>query len=163
MADARWIKLRRDLRADRARALIMIIGVAAGVFGVGTVLGARAILTREMRRNYLGTRPATAVFEVSDAPAALVAQVRRQPGVDGAEGRATIHARVEAGATPGGDRPWRPLVLFVAPGERMPEVGRFTLLGGAAWPPPAGTIFVERAAAALLPTRPGDALRVRLP
>jgi putative ABC transport system permease protein len=184
MRDTRWIKLARDLRADRARVIIMIIGLAAGVFGVGTVLGARAILTREIARNYLGTNPPTVVYELAGAPPDLVDQVRRQPGVAAATGRATIRARVASapeGADdalaamaamharagldappPSGERAWRPLVLFVAPADRMPEVGRVTTLDRA-WPPPVGTVFVERAAAALLGARTGDALRVRLP
>ncbi len=135
MRDARWTKLWRDLGAERGRALILIIGIAAGVFGVGTVLGARAILLREMHRNYLGTHPPGAVVELAAAPPALVDAVRARPGIAAVTARATIHARVESAPVGApGPRAWRPIVLFVAPADRMPEVGSVTPLDGP-WPP----------------------------
>ncbi|MCE9574451.1 MAG: FtsX-like permease family protein, partial [Deltaproteobacteria bacterium] len=163
MRDARWTKLWRDLGAERGRALIMIIGIAAGVFGVGTVLGARAILLREMHRNYLGTNPPGAVVELAAAPPALVDAVRARPGIAAVTARATIHARVESAPVGApGPRAWRPIVLFVAPADRMPEVGSVTPLDGP-WPPSPGTVWLERTAAALLGARTGDTLRIRLP
>lgn len=186
MGDRRWVKLWRDLRADRARAVILILGIAAGAFGVGTVLGARAILTREIRRSYQGTHPPTVVFELGEsagrAPAVLE-EVRRRPDVAAAELRATVHARIEsqpvvpaAGLSPelaamarlhaqfagASEVTWRPLVLFVMPAARLPTVGSVTIMDHA-WPPPDGTIFVERAAALLLGVTPGATIRIRLP
>ena len=60
----RWRKLLGDVRAARGRLMMMVLALAAGIFGVGTILSAYGILTREISKNYLGTNPATAQLRV---------------------------------------------------------------------------------------------------
>src|SRR5512140_609476 len=108
MLRPRWRRLGRDLWVQRGRALLMITALTVSLIGVGTLLGARAILMREIAASYLGTRPASATLELDeDAGAGLVAQVRNRPGIAEAEARAVVVARAQVGLD------WRRLLLFV--------------------------------------------------
>jgi putative ABC transport system permease protein len=135
----------------------MIAAIAVSLAALGTLLGAVAILRREMSRNYLGTRPASATLEL-DAPVddALVDAVRSLPDVEEAESRGTILARVKVGDD------YRPLLLFVIDdfadlrlNTFRPERGRF--------PPPDGTFLLERSAVGMVEASVGDRVLVKTP
>ncbi|MEW5852630.1 MAG: ABC transporter permease [Myxococcota bacterium] len=156
MLSPRWQKLLRDLWLGRGRLALMVTAVAISLSGVGTVLSAYAILTRELTRAYLSTTPASATLELPRVDEALVRAVRDLPDVKDAEARATILARVQV------DNAWRPILLFVVPDFDGLRLSTFLPESGA-WPPPAGTMLVERTAYAVLEARPGDTLLVRTP
>ena len=157
MASPRWTKLARDLWTERGRAALMIAAVAASLVGVGAVLGAYAILTREMAANYLGTRPAFATLVLErDADRALVEAVRARPGVAEAEARGAVLARARVGDD------WRPLLLFAVDDFDDLRLNTFRPEAGA-WPPPPGTMLVERTAVPMLEAGPGGSVRVKAP
>jgi putative ABC transport system permease protein len=156
MARPRWRKLWRDLWMERGRAALMVVAVAVSLLGVGAVLGAYAILTREISRNYLGTRPASATLELEAVDRALVDEVRQRPGVAEAEARGMLLARVKVG------RDWRPLLLFVIDDFGSMRLNRFRHEGGA-WPPPEGSMLIERTAERMLEAGPGQSVRVKTP
>ena len=81
----RWTKLYRDLVLARGRMVMLIVAIAASVFGVGLMLSTYTIATREMSANYLGTHPASAFIELDNVDAALVDAVRKQPNIADAE------------------------------------------------------------------------------
>ena len=82
MIRPRWRKLWQDVRSERGRIAIMVTAIAVSLMGIGAVLGAYAILMREMPRNYLSSRPASAALELgSDVEPALLDAVRRRPGI----------------------------------------------------------------------------------
>ena len=108
MLSTRWRKIAGDLRAARGRITMMVFAIAVGIFGVGTVLSAYSILTREIGRNYLGTNPASAQLEVDNVDDSLVEAARLQPGIADAEAGSAIVARFEK--KPG---EWIPALLFV--------------------------------------------------
>jgi len=142
----RWRKLRGDLRAAWGRVVVMQLAIAVALAGVGTVLGARAVLGRAIVDSYAATRPADATFELAGAvDAALLAELRARPEVADADVRQTVHARVQV--RPGGA--WQPLVLFVAPDFGALRLDTFRPEEGA-WPPPTGAILVERTAVAVM-------------
>ncbi|MBK8824827.1 MAG: hypothetical protein IPN58_20140 [Anaerolineales bacterium] len=85
----------RDLQAARGRMVMMTVAIAVSIFGVGTILGAYTILTREISRNYLGTNPASAFLELDQVDDSLVAAVRQQPNIADAEAGSWVTARVE--------------------------------------------------------------------
>jgi putative ABC transport system permease protein len=115
----------------------MTVAVALGVFGVGTMLSGYAILTREILRNYLDTNPASATLELDSVTPALLSEVRARPGIAAAEARATVVARVRVGAD------WVALRLFVISDFDAFRIGTFRSVAGA-WPPPEGTMLLER-------------------
>ena len=108
MSSPRWKKLLRDLQATQGRMVMIVVAIAVSIFGVGTILSAYTILTREISRNYLGTNPASAFLELDRVDDALVEAVRQQPNIAEAEAGSWVVARVEAKPNE-----WLPLLLFV--------------------------------------------------
>ncbi|HTJ45025.1 MAG TPA: FtsX-like permease family protein [Kofleriaceae bacterium] len=157
MREARWAKLVGDLRAARGRVILMIIAITASLAAVGAVLGAYGVAGRELDRNYTETHPASATLELDgDVTAELAAAARARPGVTDAEPRGTVLARVRVGA----DR--MRFLLFVVDDFRALRLNTFTREAGA-WPPPDGTILIERSAAPLLGATIGDRLTLEMP
>jgi putative ABC transport system permease protein len=157
MASPRWMKLVRDVRAERGRIALMIAAIATSLMAVGGVLGAYAVLTREIAVSYLGTRPAAATLELEDGvDAGLAGAVRGLPGVADAEAREVVVARARIG----GD--WRRLLLFVVDDFADLRLNRFRPERGA-WPPPEGELLVERSALGMLQVDVGGSILVRTP
>jgi len=157
MGSPRWMKLLRDVRTERGRLALMVAAIAVSLAGVGAVLGAYAILTREIAVNYLGTRPASATLELPGGVAPeVVAAVRQAPGVADAEAREVVVARARVGEE------WRRLLLFVVDDFADLRLNTFRLERGA-WPPPHGAMLVERSALAMLESDVGGRVAVKTP
>lgn len=135
----------------------MVAAVAVSLASVGAVLGAYAILEREITRSYESTAPASATIELRGAvEAALVARVRQRPEVAEVEARETVHARIRVSDE------WRPLLLFVVDDFIAMKLNTFSSESGA-WPPPEGTILVERSALGMAQAASGDVVTVKTP
>jgi putative ABC transport system permease protein len=157
MMRPRWRKLLGDLATERGRVALMVAAIAISLFGVGSVLGAYSILTREMPRNYLGTRPASAALEVSaGVDGDLLDEVRRRPGIAEAEAGDIVLARAKVGDD------WIPLLLFVVDDFNAMRLNTFGRVSGA-WPPPDGTMLIERSAEQMLQATQGSTVFVRPP
>src|SRR6187399_1709096 len=92
----RYLKVVRDLTNDYAKNLMLVVAIAIGVFGVGSILGAYGILKREMSANYNGSTPASATIEIeSDISQGLIDSVKTFAGIARAERHATIVARMK--------------------------------------------------------------------
>ena len=151
------MKLVRDLNQARGRFLMMALALSLGVFSVGTVMSAYTILTREISRNYLGTHPASAMLDIDHMEDSLLAAVRQRPGIVDAEAGATLLTRAQV--KPG---EWMPLLLFVVRDFNTSRINTFLPESGA-WPPPDGTMLLERAALPLVKVPVGSALPVQAP
>jgi putative ABC transport system permease protein len=153
----RWQKVGADIIAEKGRIAAMIAAIAVSLAAVGAVLGSYALLTREMAVNYRGTRSAQATLEIDQGvDAALVARVKRHPLVAEAEARQVVAARARVGTG------WRPLLLFVVPDFTQLRLNRFHPEQGS-WPPPDGTVVIERSALPVLQIHVGEMLSVRCP
>src|SRR3990170_7258472 len=67
MFSVRWRKVLRDLWTNELRALLAILAIAIGIFGVGSILSAYSILTREINVNFFSTNPTSAILYVEGA------------------------------------------------------------------------------------------------
>jgi putative ABC transport system permease protein len=153
----RFLKVFRDLRIDSPKNMMLGTAIAIGVLSVGTILGAYAVLTREMARNYLGTLPAAMTIKVEGEIAPdLVAGVRRLEGVADAERHATLLGRMKIGDD------WFPMLFFVIDDFRDMRTNRFTRLSGA-WPPPTGTMLIERTARITMKADQGRSVTAKTP
>lgn len=153
----RYLKVLRDLGADYAKNFMLVMAIAIGVFGTGTILGSYAILNREMSDNYNSTHPASATLAFEEnVSTALVDSVRKFPGIEAAERRATPSGRMKIG-----DR-WYHILLFVIDDFGGMEISRFHHLTGAREPAP-GSMLVERTALTVMQAREGDSITIRLP
>lgn len=157
MISPRWMKLLRDLRTAKGRMTMMVLAIAIGIFGVGTILSAYSILTREISRNYLGTNPASALIEMKQVSDSLVDAVRLRPGIKAAEAGSTVTARIEVKPNE-----WLPLLLFVVKDFNAMKINTFQPESGA-WPPPDGSLLLEREALPLVNAKVGEQLRVQTP
>ena len=138
----RYKKVINDLRADLSKNLMLVVAIAIGVFGVGTILGGYAVLKREMSISYMSTNPASATIKLDEAnpiDRALVDEVRKHPGVKTAERHATIYARMKIG------KDWRPLLIFVKDDFKNMLTNKVTYISGAITPA-TGTMLTERTA-----------------
>lgn len=157
MLSPRWMKLARDVWTERGRVLLMVAAITVSLSAVGVLLGAYAVLTREMVASYESTRPASATLEIpSGVDAALVEEVRRHPGVAEAEARDVVVARTRVGDE------WRRTLLFVIDDFEDLRLNRFRPESGA-WPPPEGTVLLERLALSMLETAQGRRILVKTP
>ena len=153
----RWRKLWQDVLAERGRFALMLVAVAVSLGAFGAVLGAYAVLTREMAANYLGTEPAHATLELrGDVDTAVLALARLDPAVAVAEARDVILARARVGDD------WLPLLLFIVDDFASIRLSRFTPQEGA-FPPPAGSVLLERTATGVLNAGTSGSLQLKSP
>lgn len=136
---------------------MMIAAIAVGVYAVTTIASAYAILAREIARNYIATNPASALIDLDAVEPALVDAMRRRSDVSAAEATSIVTARIER-------RPdeWTRLLLFVIPDFDVLDVNKIFPQAGA-YPPPEGTILLEREALAYLGARVGGTVRLQTP
>ena len=157
MVSPRWKKLFGDLRSARSRFAIMVAAIAVSTGAVGAILSSYAILTREVGRNYLGTNPASAQLEFRAVDDSLVRAILSRPEIADAEASSTVLARIEVAPSA-----WLPLMLFVVPDFDHLRINAFRPESGA-WPPPTGSLLVERTALPLTRTQVGQSISVQTP
>lgn len=157
MVSPRWKKILGDLRSASSRFAMMVAAIAVSTGAVGAILSAYAILTREVSRNYLGTNPASAQLEFSVVDDSLVRKILSRPEIADAEASSTVLARIEVAPSE-----WLPLMLFVAPDFDHLHINAFRPESGA-WPPPEGSLLLERTALPLTRTEVGKPISVQTP
>ncbi|MCA9488269.1 MAG: ABC transporter permease, partial [Myxococcales bacterium] len=152
------LKVLRDLWATRGRTAFMVVALAAGLTSLGGVLGMRAVVSREMNREYLETAPASATLDVGAAGLsdALLDELRARPEVDWADRRATRQVRWRH---PGGG--WGRGLLFVSEDLGALRIATVRPEAGATTPGP-GEVLVERSAMRVLGAEVGDRVELGL-
>lgn len=148
----------RDLSANKSRTILVLAAMIIGISGVGSVLNARAILTREMDLNYLRTNPASATLWVQGLnDQVLEGATQKLPGIKDIEARRTLNGRVRTKDGLGTE-----ITIFVIKDFKglknttfQPEKGK--------WPPAKGEILIERAAMGLVKAGIGDNIAVKIP
>jgi putative ABC transport system permease protein len=137
------------------RTALVVLSIAVGVFAVGTIAGADAMLQQNLTASYAASRPASASLFTAPFDASLVDSVRRMRGVADAEGRRSVTVRLRTGPDT-----YRELLLTAIPdfeGQRLdvvePQRG--------AWPPDQGEVVIERSSLSLEPLVPGQAVTVQ--
>src|SRR3954467_4292052 len=117
----RLIKLWRDAKAERGRLTLMLLAMAVSLSALGAMVGAWAILEREMTRSYASTQPAHATLELPrGVDEATLALCRSHPLVAQADAREVTLSRIHVG------QDWRPLLLFTPPSFERLALNRFT-------------------------------------
>lgn len=157
MAKRLFYKIFRDVQHAPGRFMLMFGALAVSLTALGLVLSAFTISTREMRGNYLGTQPAAATFRMDGVTEDALALARSYPGVAEVEARASHLARVQVAPDV-----WRPILLFAVGDFKAMKVARFRSEKGA-WPPPDGTLLVERSSAPILKFSIGSPMHLRSP
>ena len=153
----RYWKVLRDLTYDYAKNFMLVLAIAVGVWGIGSILGGYSVIKREMTDNYMATVPASATIELEDSISInIVDSVKKIPGIKEAERHATLLARMKIG-----DR-WFPLLLFVVDDFAAKRTNKIGYISGAA-APPEGCMLVERTAFIVMNAKEGDEMIIKTP
>jgi putative ABC transport system permease protein len=146
----RWSKVVRDVAEHPVRCALAVLAMTAGAFGVGMILTAYTILTRELARTYDATNPASAILSVQGLDGASIEAVRALRGVADAEERPALRARVRL---PDGDS--RSMTLFVVQENRSDRIeGIATSLRN-------DEVLIEQASLSVTGAGIGDRIRVK--
>lgn len=149
---ARGRKILGDLRASKPRSALVGLSIAVGVAAIGMVTGARAMMLRSLDESRREGAFPSATLTADAIPPRVLARVHSVPGVSAAELRHVIGARA-AGRT---------MTLFAVPDWSRTELARITPEQGD-WPPPRGTMLVERKSLHALGVPIGATVAVDLP
>jgi len=151
----RWRKIVRDLGTHKLRTVLVVLSIAVGVFAVGTIAGANALLQRNLRDGYADSKPASATLFLAPFDRELVDIVRDMPGVADAEGRRSVTVVL---TTPDGRD--REITLNAIPDVDDQRLDLVTLESGS-WPKGRLEMAVERSSLRLEPLRVGEDLAIR--
>lgn len=131
-----WRKVWRDLalKGNRARTLLAVLSIAAGVFAVGLALGANGVMHARLEADRQATQPAHITFrggtfgrDTFDQE--TVDAVLREPGVADAAGVTNIPFRWKLE----GETGWREGLLVARDDYDAQHINRVELLDGR-WP-----------------------------
>jgi putative ABC transport system permease protein len=155
MASARLHKVVGDLRASTGRTVLVTLSIVVGVAAVGVVAGARSLMLDTLDESRDEARFPSATLRAEAFPPEALAAVRGVAGVADAEARRVVGAHLL-------DQGSRDLLLVGLPRFEGLRIGRVTR-GRGEWPPPPGTMLVERSSLDELGVGVGGVVRVRLP
>jgi putative ABC transport system permease protein len=141
MLDTQFRKIWADLSTRKGRSILTMIGLFVGLWGIGTVVIAYAILSVDLAENFGRTAPPNIVMELSEP---LTTQFDKAPDKLLIENRPIIPARLKVS-----ENGWLPLYLFVVSDFNKLQIAQFFPEQGA-WPPPEGSMLIERSSEALL-------------
>jgi len=152
----RWRKVGRDAWQHKPRTALVVLAIAIGILGAGTVLNTWSLLRRVTHGEYLASNPASATLRADSLDAALLARIQALPAVRDVQARRTVFgsARAQVG--------WRTAMLFAYDDFQAIRIGVVKPEAGA-WPPPDGALVVEASSVEFSGTAIGDSLMVQLP
>lgn len=152
-----WTKALADLRSQPIKIALLWIAIAVGALAVMAGFGSRIVLEREISASFDGSDPAAIVVWTDDVDASLLARVSAMEGVTGVDARRLVRARVEVA---NGD--WRSLLLYSVRDFSNMQVSQVYTVEGQ-WPPPTGSVVVERSAVSVVRGGMGESLTIRVP
>jgi putative ABC transport system permease protein len=153
----RYQKVAGDLKADYTKNAMLVIAIAIGVFGIGSILGGYQVINREMTSNYRSTNPASATIELEKGISKdLLDSVKTFPGIKTAERRATVTGRMKV------KERWYPILLFIVDDFNQLQLTRFHWLSGEKIPGD-GTMLIERTALSMMQANEGDSITIKTP
>ncbi|MGB3563900.1 MAG: FtsX-like permease family protein, partial [Thermoanaerobaculia bacterium] len=154
MASARQMKILRDLRLHKGRTLLVILAIAVGLIGAGTVLDKYSLVRQAIDSGFLASNPPAATLLTDRLTPEALAHVQQLPEVRDAEARRTLSGSIWIS----GKR--HALRLFVADDLAGSRIGRIESVSGS-WPPAGGELVVERSSLPLVEVATGDEVSVQ--
>jgi putative ABC transport system permease protein len=93
----RWRKVFLDLIENKARTLLVVLSIAVGVFSIGVIAGAYAIISNDMSVSYAANNPANIeIRTLGNMDKDVLTAVGNMRGIQDAEGRRVMNIRVRA-------------------------------------------------------------------
>ncbi len=141
MIAPRWKKVLGDLWSNKTRTALVVMSIFIGVFAVGMITSAQAVLSEELRAIYVASNPAHATLSVSDDDSFdddLVRTIEDLPEVGEAEGRRSFALQVQVAPNE-----WRDLELTAINDYEDIRIAQIAPFSGA-WPPEYRQFLLER-------------------
>ncbi len=153
----RWRKVFTDLFDNLPRTLLVVFSIAIGVFSVGVIAGAYAIISTDMSASYAANRPGNVEIRMADFDNELLNTVRNTRGVGDAEARRVFNIRVRQPES----SKWLTLDLLAMEDFAKNRVNLLTPMAGAT-EPGKREVLLEREALDDLNAKIGDELVFQL-
>lgn len=147
----RWRKVLRDLWIHRARTVLVILALALGIIGAGSVLTTWAIVRDVVEVGYARSNPVSATLRADTITPGDLQAIRDLPAIADAHATRTVSARARVQGNAMQVR------LFVRDDLAGSAIARLRHESGE-WPPPEGTIALERSALDIAMAGIGDTL-----
>jgi putative ABC transport system permease protein len=129
-----------------------------GLFAVGTIVGAQAILSTGMEESFAAINPSSGTVRTAELfEEDFVQTVRGMKNVAEADARRAMDVRVQTGP-----QEWTNLRVFAIEDYNDIRINKVFPESGA-WPPPEQEILIERLALPLLNAEVGDTILIELP
>jgi len=152
-----WHKVWRDLWKNRTRTILVVLTIAVGSFAIGLAGSVLQELMQTLNGSYLTSNPPHGIiFSASDQgfDEQALQTVRNIDDVQVVEGRSVLITRAKIESDE-----WQDFILFVIPDFEGSQIAQVQPVAGA-WPPPTGTILLERAGFNELHVAEGDSLTI---
>ena len=153
MLNLRSRNVLRDLWDGKLRTLLVVLSIATGVLALSLSFRTRAIVSHTILHDYAATHPSDIELTTTPFSTEMLATVRGMPGVRTAEGVSRFQTRIKIGSE------WRPLFLLALPDFPGMQLNQVTSVNGA-WPPPDGTLLLERSQSDVVGLQPGASLLI---
>jgi putative ABC transport system permease protein len=151
------LKVIKDIWKNKARAVLVTLSIAVGVFAIGMTTNAGIIIRRDLNEPYGATNPASTTLYISPFEEELARAVEQMQEVREAEPK-----RLEIVQVYLGDGEWMDLELNALPDYDNVRINQFTPEFGQP-APDRRQILLERMTAEALSVSVGEMLTVRLP
>ena len=149
-------KVLRDLLASPSRTLLVILAIAIGLVGISTTLRTREIVSANITQELATNDPAHALVRTAGADAAVIEAVGALESVASAEGRAVVFGRLAVGDDT------RTIQVTISEDLSTRELDLIGHEDGA-WPPPRGSMAIERSTLAAAGLELGDTASIITP
>ena len=150
----RWVKIIKDMWANRSRSLLVILSIAVGVAAVGMINSAAYMIKRDLYGQHAAGNPAVLDIYVSPFDENLAHAVEGMREVETAGARRTAGALVYKD-----DGDWEDITLNVLPDYADIQVNQIIFESGDAVPGSRG-ILLERSSAKGLGVDVGDSVTI---
>ncbi len=121
----RWSKVISDLWDNKMRTLLVVASIAVGVFSIGAIASAYAILAVDIHHSYASTNPVNVEIWMDPFYEDFERIIERVPGVENAEGRRIFGVR---GSQDG--EVWKNITLIVIPDHKPTLINQLVTLDG---------------------------------
>lgn len=151
----RWRKVLRDAWLHKPRTGLVVLAIAVGILGAGSVLDTWSLIRKATRDEFRDSNPASATLRTDSVDATVLARVRARPDIRFAQARrVTIGSvRVADGA--------RTAELFVVDDYSKNQIGKVQPEHGA-WPPTADGLVLESSSTEFSGLAIGDSVLVQV-
>lgn len=157
MFNTLWHKVFDDILASKTRTIIVVLSIAVGVFGIGTIATSWVLMNEEVSVQYSSINPATAILNAEEFDEELVGRIEKMDEVKNTQARFVMSARVKVG-----DKALKNIQLYAIEDYDGITINKITGESGA-WPPPKGELLLETTALPFLGVAMMDTIIIETP